>query len=149
MNDDSPSKQADFRIDPRPSAVNKEALLSVKGLETHFLTRGGEVHAVNGVSFSLENQETVGLVGESGCGKSVTMLSVMRLIASPPGKVVAGTALFHGQDLLKMSDAEMRKVRGGQISMVFQDPMTSFNPVLTIGRQIAEPLKIHLGMGQE
>ncbi len=123
-------------------------LMSVEGLETRFFTRGGEIHAVNGVSFCMENQETIGLVGESGCGKSVTMLSVMRLVASPPGKIVAGSALFHGRDLLKMSEAEMRKVRGGQISMIFQDPMTSFNPVLTIGRQITEPLVFHLDISQ-
>jgi oligopeptide transport system ATP-binding protein len=124
-------------------------LLNVQGLETHFQTREGVVHAVNGVSFSLNEGETVGLVGESGCGKSVSMLSVLRLIPTPPGKVVAGSAVFRGQDLLKMAEDEIRNVRGSQISMVFQDPMTSFNPVLTIGRQVAEPLEIHLGMTKE
>ena len=124
-------------------------LLNVQGLATHFKTREGWVHAVNGVNFSLNEGETVGLVGESGCGKSVTMLSMLRLIPTPPGKVVAGTAVYRGQDLLAMSDDEIRTVRGSQISMVFQDPMTSFNPVLTIGRQVAEPLEIHLGMSRE
>jgi oligopeptide transport system ATP-binding protein len=123
-------------------------LLDVKGLETQFKTPDGIIHAVNGVSFSLEEGETLGLVGESGCGKSVTMLSVLRLIAMPPGKIVAGEAFFHGQDLLKMSQEEIRNVRGAQIAMVFQDPMTSLNPVLTIGYQLEEPLMLHLGMNR-
>ncbi len=121
-------------------------LLDVKGLETQFKTPDGVVHAVNGVSFGLKESEAVGVVGESGCGKSVTMLSVLGLIPSPPGKVVAGQALFFGQDLLKMSNEEIRHVRGAQIGMVFQDPMTSLNPVLTIGRQLEEPLMLHIGM---
>jgi oligopeptide transport system ATP-binding protein len=121
-------------------------LLNVQGLETHFQTREGVVHAVNGVSFTLDEGGTMGLVGESACGKTVTMLSLLRLIPMPPGKVVAGSAVLRGQDLLKMTDEEIRSVRGAQISMVFQDPMTSFNPVLTIGRQVSEPLEEHLGM---
>lgn len=121
-------------------------LLDVKGLETQFKTPDGVVHAVNGVSFGLKESETVGVVGESGCGKSVTMLSILGLIPSPPGKVVAGQAFFFGQDLLKMSNEEIRHVRGAQIGMVFQDPMTSLNPVLTIGRQLEEPLMLHIGM---
>ncbi|MBL8076920.1 MAG: ABC transporter ATP-binding protein [Anaerolineales bacterium] len=121
-------------------------LLDIKGLETQFKTPDGIVHAVNGVSFGLKEGETLGVVGESGCGKSVTMLSVLGLIPSPPGKVVAGEAFFFGQDLLKMSNEEIRHVRGAQISMVFQDPMTSLNPVLTIGRQLEEPLMLHIGM---
>jgi oligopeptide transport system ATP-binding protein len=121
-------------------------LLNVNGLETHFQTREGVVHAVNGVSFTLDEGGTMGLVGESACGKTVTMLSLLRLIPMPPGKVVAGSAVLRGQDLLKMTDEEIRSVRGAQISMVFQDPMTSFNPVLTIGRQVSEPLEEHLGM---
>jgi oligopeptide transport system ATP-binding protein len=124
-------------------------LLDVQGLETQFITPDGVVHAVNGISFSMEQNETIGLVGESGCGKSVTMLSVLRLVASPPAKIAAGAAYFNGRDLLKMNNDEIRKVRGAQISMVFQDPMTSFNPLLTIGRQITEPLEIHLGMSRE
>ena len=123
-------------------------LLDVKGLETQFKTPDGIIHAVNGVSFSLEEGETLGLVGESGCGKSVTMLSVLRLIAMPPGKIVAGEAFFREQDLLKMSGEEIRHVRGAQIAMVFQDPMTSLNPVLTIGFQMEEPLMLHLGMNR-
>jgi oligopeptide transport system ATP-binding protein len=123
-----------------------DLLLDIKGLETQFKTPDGIVHAVNGVSFGLKEGETLGVVGESGCGKSVTMLSVMGLIPNPPGKVVAGEAFFFGQDLLKMSNEEIRHIRGAQISMVFQDPMTSLNPVLTLGFQLEEPLKLHLGM---
>ncbi len=123
-----------------------ELLLDVQGLETTFKTNEGIVHAVNGVSFGLKEGETLGVVGESGCGKSVTMLSVLGLIPSPPGKIVAGSAKFFNQDLLKMSRDEMRAIRGAQISMVFQDPMTSLNPVLTVGRQLTEPLMLHLGM---
>jgi oligopeptide transport system ATP-binding protein len=126
-----------------------DLLLDIKGLETQFKTPDGIVHAVNGVSFGLKEGETLGVVGESGCGKSVTMLSVLGLIASPPGKVVAGEALYFGQDLLKMSKEEIRHVRGAQISMIFQDPMTSLNPVLTVGYQLAEPLMLHVGMTKE
>jgi oligopeptide transport system ATP-binding protein len=121
-------------------------ILDVQGLETTFRTPDGVVHAVNGVSFGLAESETLGVVGESGCGKSVTMLSVLGLIPSPPGKVEAGTATFAGHDLLKMSNEEIRHVRGAQIAMIFQDPMTSLNPVLTIGRQLEEPLMLHIGM---
>jgi oligopeptide transport system ATP-binding protein len=121
-------------------------ILDVQGLETTFKTPDGVVHAVNGVTFGLAEGETLGVVGESGCGKSVTMLSILGLISSPPGKVVAGKALFSGQDLLKMSKEEIRHVRGAQIGMIFQDPMTSLNPVLTIGRQLEEPLMLHIGM---
>ena len=121
-------------------------ILDVQGLETTFKTPDGIVHAVNGVSFGLAEGETLGVVGESGCGKSVTMLSVLGLIASPPGKIVSGKALFSGQDLLKMSKEEIRHVRGAQIAMIFQDPMTSLNPVLTIGKQLEEPLMLHIGM---
>lgn len=124
-------------------------LLNVQGLETQFRTREGTVHAVNGVSFRLREGETLGIVGESGCGKSVSVMSMLRLIPTPPGKVVAGTAIYQGKDLLKISDEEIRHIRGSQISMVFQDPMTSFNPVLTIGRQVAEPLEIHSGVSRQ
>ena len=109
----------------------------------------GVVHAVNGVSFGLKEGETLGVVGESGCGKSVTVMSLLRLIPTPPGKIVNGTAVFGGQDLLKMSNEEIRFVRGAQISMVFQDPMTSLNPVLTIGQQLEEPLMLHVGMNRQ
>ena len=124
-------------------------LLDVQGLETTFRTPAGVVHAVNGVSFELKEGETLGIVGESGCGKSVTMLSLLRLIPSPPGKVTNGKAFFLGRDLLQMTNEEMRHIRGAQISMIFQDPMTSLNPVLTVGLQLEEPLILHLGMTRE
>jgi oligopeptide transport system ATP-binding protein len=126
-----------------------DLLLEVQGLETCFNTQQGTVHAVNGVSFGLKEGETLGMVGESGCGKSVTVLSLMRLIPTPPGKIVGGSAMFFGQDLLHMSNEEIRHVRGAQISMVFQDPMTSLNPVLTIGQQMEEPLTLHVGMNRQ
>jgi len=126
-----------------------DTILDVQGLETVFKTSDGTVHAVNGVSFSLKEGETLGVVGESGCGKSVTMLSVLGLIPTPPGKIVAGQAIFDGRDLLTMSKEELRHVRGAQIGMVFQDPMTSLNPVLTIGRQLEEPLMLHVGMSKK
>ena len=121
-------------------------LLEVKGLRTEFHTQDGVVKAVDGVSFHVDEGETLGVVGESGCGKSVSLLSVMRLIPQPPGKIAAGEVLFEGVDLLKLPDDEMRKVRGNKIAMVFQDPMTFLNPVLTIGRQIMEALQLHMGM---
>ncbi len=124
-------------------------LLEVNGLKTQFFTQDGVVRAVNGISFYVEEGETLGIVGESGCGKSVSMLSVMRLIPQPPGKIVGGEVLFDGQDLLQLSDDNMRRVRGNRIAMIFQDPMTSLNPVLTIGRQIMEALELHLGMKRQ
>ena len=123
-----------------------DLLLDIQGLETQFKTPDGIVHAVNGVSFGLKEGETLGVVGESGCGKSVTMLSVMGLVACPPGKITAGKALFMGQDLINLPADKLRHIRGSQIAMIFQDPMTSLNPVLTIGRQLEEPLMIHIGM---
>lgn len=123
-------------------------LLEVKGLETQFRTREGIIHAVNGISFSLKKGETLGIVGESGSGKSVSMMSMLRLIPEPPGKVVGGEVLFDNQDLLKMSDDEIRNVRGAKISFIFQDPMTSLNPVLTIGEQVAEPYRVHYGVSK-
>src|SRR5579864_8831452 len=119
------------------------ALLSVKDLQVTFATDDGIVRAVNGLSFSLEPGETLGIVGESGSGKSVTALSVMRLIASPPGRIESGEILFKNQDLLKVGEQQMRQIRGNKISMIFQDPMTSLNPVLTIGEQIAETIVLH------
>ncbi|MBC7223428.1 MAG: ABC transporter ATP-binding protein, partial [Anaerolineae bacterium] len=107
-------------------------LLEVKGLRTQFFTQDGVVHAVNGISYHVDEGETLGIVGESGCGKSVNVLSVMRLIPQPPGKIVGGEVWFDGRDLLKIPEDEMRQVRGNRISMIFQDPMTSLNPVLTI-----------------
>lgn len=121
-------------------------VLEVNDLVTRFYTPEGVVHAVNGVSFHLDEGETLGIVGESGCGKSVTMLSVLRLIPEPPGKIERGEAVFMGRDLLKLSREELRFVRGAQIAMIFQDPMTSLNPVITIGKQVAEQVLEHLGM---
>jgi oligopeptide transport system ATP-binding protein len=118
-------------------------LLEVKNLKTSFYTGSSVVKAVNDVSFDLYEGETVGIVGESGCGKSVTAMSILRLIPYPPGKIIDGQVLFMGQDLLKLSDDQMREIRGNHIAMVFQEPMTSFNPVLTIGYQVAEPIIIH------
>jgi peptide/nickel transport system ATP-binding protein len=129
--------------------IQTSALLDVKGLKTYFFTRDGVVRAVDGVSFSVARGETLAIVGESGCGKSVTSLSILRLIASPPGRTVEGSVVFEGRDLLELSEAEMRKVRGDAISMVFQEPMTSLNPVLTVGRQIAEVLTLHRGLPRE
>jgi oligopeptide/dipeptide ABC transporter ATP-binding protein len=117
-------------------------LLEIRNLHTYFQTREGLVCAVDGVSLYLDPGELLGLVGESGCGKSITALSIMRLIA-PPGKIVAGEILFDGQDLLKLSNAEMRAARGNDVAMIFQDPMTSLNPVFTVGEQIAEALRLH------
>jgi oligopeptide/dipeptide ABC transporter ATP-binding protein len=121
-------------------------LLSVENLQTHFVTRSGVVRAVDDVSWDVEEGETVALVGESGCGKSVSALSIMRLVAGPAGRVVGGRVHFKGRDLLQLSEEEMRRVRGREIGMVFQEPMTSLNPVLSIGRQLTEGLEIHLGM---
>ena len=129
--------------------IPTSALLDVRGLKTYFFTRDGVVRAVDGVSFSVARGETLAIVGESGCGKSVTSLSILRLIASPPGRTVEGSVVFEGRDLLELSEAEMRKVRGDAISMVFQEPMTSLNPVLTVGRQIAEVLMLHRGLPRE
>jgi oligopeptide transport system ATP-binding protein len=123
-------------------------LLDLKNLVTRFYTDDGVVHAVNGVSYALEEGETLGVVGESGCGKTVHALSIMRLIPSPPGKIEEGEVWFGDRDLLKVSEREMQHVRGADVAMVFQDPMTSLNPVHTIGFQIMEALKLHQGMGE-
>jgi len=122
-------------------------LLVIKDLRTHFYTEEGVVPSVNGVSFCVKTGETLAIVGESGCGKSVTSLSIMGLIADP-GKIVGGEILFQGKDLVKLSDKEMRKLRGSQISMIFQEPMTSLNPVFTIGFQIGEVLQLHEGLSK-
>ena len=124
-------------------------LLEVKDLETRFHTPEGTVYAVNGISFHVDEGETLAVVGESGCGKSVSMLSVLQLVLVPPGEIAGGVALYRGQDLLKRSEREMEAIRGQEIAMIFQDPMTSLNPVLTIGRQISESLRIHMGMDQK
>ncbi len=125
-------------------------LLEVKDLQTRFHTPEGIVHAVNGVSFGLNEGGTLAVVGESGCGKSVTMMSILRLIPIPPGEIARGEVTYRSRDLLKLSeDAMQADIRGKEIAMVFQDPMTSLNPVLTIGRQLTEPLRVHLGMNPE
>ncbi len=124
-------------------------LLEIDDLRTYFYTRDGVVRAVDGVSFSVYPGETLAVVGESGCGKSVTSLSILRLIASPPGRIVAGRILFDGRDLIELPEPAMRQVRGNVISMIFQEPMTSLNPVLKIGRQIAESLIVHRGLARE
>jgi oligopeptide/dipeptide ABC transporter ATP-binding protein len=121
-------------------------LLDVIDLQTHFVTRGGVVRAVDGVSWDVAESETVALVGESGCGKSVSALSIMRLVAPPAGRIVGGQILFRGRDLLSLDEEAMRRVRGREIAMIFQEPMTSLNPVLTIGRQMTEGLETHLDM---
>ncbi|HUZ62573.1 MAG TPA: ABC transporter ATP-binding protein [Acetobacteraceae bacterium] len=121
------------------------ALLEIENLQTHFGTPDGVVRAVDGLSFNIEAGETVAVVGESGCGKSVTSMSILRLVAEPPGRI-AGAIRFQGRNLLDLPEAEMRKIRGNEISMIFQEPMTSLNPVLTIGRQIGETLRLHQGL---
>src|SRR3989442_5937265 len=123
-------------------------LIQVKNLRTSFFTPEGEVRAIDGVSFEIGESKTLGLVGESGCGKSVTSLSIMRLIPSPPGRIVGGEILYRGRDLLKLNKEEMRKIRGNEISMVFQEPMTSLNPVFTVGNQIGEAIRLHQGLGK-
>jgi oligopeptide/dipeptide ABC transporter ATP-binding protein len=122
-----------------------ERLLEVRDLRTHFSNRGAVARAVDGVSFHVDAGEMLALVGESGCGKSVTAYSLLRLIADPPGRIVGGEILFEGRDLMKLSDEDMRRLRGDRVSMIFQDPMSSLNPVFTIGRQIEESVLVHRG----
>ncbi len=126
-----------------------DRILEVNDLRTRFHIAEGTVHAVNGVSFYLEHGKTLGVVGESGCGKSVTMLSLLRLLAMPPAEITSGQVLYLGRDLLRISEHEMETLRGKEIAMVFQDPMTSLNPVLTVGRQITETLRAHMGMEKQ
>ena len=123
-------------------------LLEVNDLATHFFTQDGVVKAVDGISYHVDEGEVLGIVGESGCGKSVSALSIMRLVANPPGRTVRGEVIFDGEDILKLADAEMRHIRGNRIAMVFQEPMTSLNPVLTIGRQLTETLELHQRMNK-
>ncbi len=125
-----------------------EPVLAVSNLTTHFNTQDGVVHAVNGVSFELRPGELLGVVGESGSGKSVTMMSLLRLIPMPPGEIVEGSATFEDVDLIELEDDELREIRGGKIGFIFQDPMTSLNPVLTVGRQIGESLVRHTGISK-
>jgi len=131
------------------ATVDEEKVLEVKDLRTYFYTEDGEVRAVDGLRYDVKKGESVGLVGESACGKSVSALSIMRLIPYPPGIIVGGEVIFKGQDLLKVSEAEMRHIRGNRIAMVFQEPMTSLNPVLTIRLQLSESLELHRGMNKK
>jgi peptide/nickel transport system ATP-binding protein/oligopeptide transport system ATP-binding protein len=126
-----------------------EPVLDVRGLKTVFHTRGGEIHAVNSVSFQLRPGELLGVVGESGSGKSVTMMSLIRLLPTPPAEIRGGTVMFGGRDILRATDRELRRLRGREIGFIFQDPMTSLNPVFTVGFQIMEPLRKHMGMSTE
>lgn len=128
---------------------NNFSLLSVKDLTVQFQTEDGVIKAVDGVSFDVNKGETLGIVGESGCGKSVTALSIMQLVAKPVGKIKSGSITFEGQDLLKLKEAELRKLRGNRISMIFQEPMTSLNPVFTIGDQIMEAVRLHQGLNKK
>lgn len=123
--------------------MTKEVVLQVKNLKTHFTTSKGTAKAVDGVDFTLHRGETLGIVGESGCGKSITSLSLLRLIPSPPGKIVAGEILLNNKDIVKMKEEELRKLRGNQLSMIFQEPMTSLNPIIPVGEQIAETIRLH------
>jgi peptide/nickel transport system ATP-binding protein len=125
-----------------------QPLLSIEGLKTHFATDDGMIHAVDGVDLSIERGETLGVVGESGCGKTVTAMTVMKLVAMPPGKIVAGRILWQGRDLVPLGPDEMRSIRAKEIAIVFQEPMTSLNPVYSIGEQIAEVIREHEGVGQ-
>jgi oligopeptide/dipeptide ABC transporter ATP-binding protein len=132
------------------AGINAQAatVLEIEDLKTHFFTPAGVVKAVDGVSYSVRSGETLGVVGESGCGKSVTALSVLRLVASPPGRIVGGRVRFAGRDLLGLDEKEMENVRGNDISMIFQEPMTSLNPLFTVGHQIAEAIAVHQGVGR-
>src|SRR4029079_8142538 len=124
-----------------------QPLLSIEGLKTHFKTDDGMIHAVDGVDLAIQRGETLGVVGESGCGKTVTAMTVMKLVAMPPGKIVAGRILWQGRDLVPLGPDEMRSIRAREIAIVFQEPMTSLNPVYSIGEQIAEVIRLHEGVG--
>ncbi|MEO8144444.1 MAG: ABC transporter ATP-binding protein [Betaproteobacteria bacterium] len=126
-----------------------ERLLEIRGLKTHFATDEGWIHAVDGVDLGVDRGETLGVVGESGCGKTVTALTVLKLIAMPPGRIVAGQVLWQGRDLVPLEADEMRKIRAKEIAIVFQEPMTSLNPVYSIGEQIAEVIRLHEGLGRK
>jgi len=126
-----------------------DPLLEVQNLEVRFYTKDGEVQAVNGISYSMEQGDTLGLVGESGCGKSVSTMAMLRLIPEPPGKITGGRVLFEGRDLLKMKLSQMHEIRGSQVAVIFQDPMVSLNPVMTIGSQIAESMQVNLGLDKQ
>jgi peptide/nickel transport system ATP-binding protein/oligopeptide transport system ATP-binding protein len=128
---------------------SEAAILQIKNLKTFFYTHEGVARAVNGVSWDLQRRETLGIVGESGCGKSVSALSILQLVKDPPGKIAAGEIRFEGQDLLKLSEEQMQQIRGNNISMIFQDPMSSLDPVFTIGNQMAEVFRLHQGVSKK
>jgi len=136
------------RVRPEPGLKPDETVLEIENLKTHFFTAGGVVRAVDGVSYAVCSGETLGVVGESGCGKSVTALSVLRLVASPPGRIVDGAIRFAGRNLLDLTEREMEAIRGNDISMIFQEPMTSLNPLMTVGRQISEAIALHQGLSR-
>lgn len=129
--------------------MKQNTVLEVKNLQTYFYSSEGVAKAVDGVSFILQKGETLGIVGESGCGKSMTSLSLLRLVPSPPGKIINGEIFLNNTDILKLSDEELRKIRGNKISMIFQEPMTSLNPVLSVGEQIAESIRLHQGLSRK
>ena len=131
-----------------PAAASSRPLLEIDNLHTHFFTPAGVVRAVDGVSYSVRSGETLGVVGESGCGKSVTALSILRLVSSPPGRIVEGAIRLQGTDLLGLSETRMEQIRGNDISMIFQEPMTSLNPLLTVGKQIGEAIALHQGLSR-
>jgi peptide/nickel transport system ATP-binding protein len=131
-----------------PASAQAGPVLEIDGLQTHFFAPDGVVRAVDGVSYAVHSGETLGVVGESGCGKSVTALSILRLVASPPGRIVGGAIRLEGRNLLDLSEAEMEKIRGNDIAMIFQEPMTSLNPLLTVGRQISEAVVLHQGLSR-
>jgi oligopeptide/dipeptide ABC transporter ATP-binding protein len=139
----SPSRRASV-----DTTASSRPLLEIDNLRTHFFTPAGVVRAVDGVSYSLHGGETLGVVGESGCGKSVTALSILRLVANPPGRIVDGAIRFEGTDLLTLTESQMEDIRGNHISMIFQEPMTSLNPLLTVGRQISEAIALHQGLSR-
>jgi oligopeptide transport system ATP-binding protein len=140
--------QAEYLIESEDSP-NMGALLEIKDLKVRFRVKGGYVHAVNGISYQLKEGEALGIVGESGCGKSVSVMSMLRLIDMPPGEITSGQVVYGGNDLLKVPISQMRRVRGREIGMIFQDPMTSLNPVLTIRRQLTEALELHMAMNKK
>ncbi len=131
-----------------PAVVPAQTVLQIDNLQTHFFTPVGTVRAVDGVSYTLKAGETLGVVGESGCGKSVSALSILRLVANPPGRIVGGAVRFEGKNLLDLSESEMERIRGNEISMIFQEPMTSLNPLFTVGRQISEAIALHQGVSR-
>ena len=143
------SRQSALRAVGEPAVAPARTVLEIDNLQTHFFTAIGTVRAVDGVSYTLKAGETLGVVGESGCGKSVSALSILRLVANPPGRIVGGAIRFEGRNLLDLSEAEMEKVRGNEVSMIFQEPMTSLNPLYTVGGQIAEAVALHQGLSRK